>query len=282
MKRLAGVLLSALVLVAPPAPAFDLDALKELADTARNVRYALGDVPERDERRIGRAMVERLLGAAPPVNDLEVQRYVNRVGMWVAQASDRPDLRWTFGVLDIPAVNAFAAPGGYVFVTRGLFLLLEDEAELAAVLGHEIAHVTQRHHLRELSRGARVGLAFDLLRELSDDRLDQEALDAVGSAGARLYDRGLEREDELAADAIGITLAARAGYDPWAMLTTLTTLAAIHPEAPAVVQLTASHPPAVERRARLADVLDVRFAGDPVGARPHDRFATMRDRLAED
>ena len=88
-----------------------------------------------------------------------MQQYVNRVGRWVALQSDRPDLKWTFGVIQTDDINAFAAPGGYVFVTRGLYAKLKDETELAGVLGHEIAHVQQKHHLKVVQKSQLMDLA---------------------------------------------------------------------------------------------------------------------------
>ena len=93
-----------------------------------------------DEKKLGRHSVALLLGAAPLVKNDALQLYVNRVGRWVALQTGRNDIDWRFGVIDTPNVNAFAAPSGYVLVTRGLLARLDNEAELAGVLGHEIAH----------------------------------------------------------------------------------------------------------------------------------------------
>ncbi len=105
----------------------------------------VGSASWEQERAIGQQVAGRLLGQYPLVADAKLQQYVNKVGRWVAQQSDRPDLPWVFGMIDSPAVNAFAMPGGYVFVSKGLYQQLASEAELAGVLGHEIAHVQQKH-----------------------------------------------------------------------------------------------------------------------------------------
>src|SRR6185436_19059988 len=102
-------------------------------------KTALSDVEEKEEIAIGREFAGRMLGAAPLVNDRALQAYVNRVGRWIALQSERPDLPWTFGVIEDASVNAFASPGGYVLVTRGLYQLLENEAQLGSVLAHEIS-----------------------------------------------------------------------------------------------------------------------------------------------
>ena len=103
-----------------------------------------------DEIRIGQQIAGNLLGAVPLVRDDGLQRYVNVVGNWVVAQAGRTELPWRFGVLDTEDINAFSAPGGYVFITLGLYRQLDSEAELAGVLGHEIAHVTQKHHLKVL------------------------------------------------------------------------------------------------------------------------------------
>ena len=107
-----------------------LDPLKVTEILAKGVK-SFREVPEEKEIQIGRDLSASLLGATPLVDDPAVQSYVNRIGRWLALQTERPDLPWTFAVIDTDTVNAFAAPGGYVFVTRGLFLMLRSEAELA-------------------------------------------------------------------------------------------------------------------------------------------------------
>ncbi|NIR61173.1 MAG: M48 family metalloprotease, partial [Gammaproteobacteria bacterium] len=119
---------------------------------------------------------------------------------------------------------AYAAPSGYVFITLGLFLLLESEAELAVVLGHEIAHVTEGDYIEALKTNLALGVAADLLKSEGVEGMDDATLDRLVTAGVRLYGIGLAREDEFNADRVGVVLAARAGYDPWALLITLTLL----------------------------------------------------------
>ena len=99
-----------------------------------------------EELALGPEIAGRILGARPLWNDPAAQRRVNLVGRWVASQTSRPDLPWTFGVIDTPEVNAFAAPGGYILITRGLYELLSTDSELAAALGHEISHCVQRDH----------------------------------------------------------------------------------------------------------------------------------------
>ena len=119
---------------------------------------ALAGFSQEEEVAIGRQAAGNILGAAPLVKDATLQRYVNRVGRWIASQSERPDLPWHFGVIESQDLNAFAAPGGYVFVTRGLYRGLQSESELAGVLAHEIGHVIKKHHLKILQQSRLVDI----------------------------------------------------------------------------------------------------------------------------
>lgn len=229
--RLLPALAAAIVLsVALPATAFDLGALvdkKALDQTARdklNVKSdgdntgdatipLVGNPSDADEEKLGREIAGRLLGAAPLVQDQKLQQYVNRVGRYVAAQSARPDLNWTFGVIESPSVNAFAAPGGYVFVTRGLYALLASEAELAGVLGHEIAHVNARHHVRLMQKQRVVSMGQEfLLKKAGNDTVKK----LVGN-GAEILARSLDKASEFEADRLGVYYATRSGYDSFGL-----------------------------------------------------------------
>ena len=144
-----AVLLAAAL--AGSAAAFDLDKLDldKVTKGVEKLQYAAGKVPRKKEIELGEELSAGLLGAVKLVNDPQVHKYVNELGRWLAEQTSRRKKKWPwrFGVLDTDAVNAFAAPGGHVFVTRGLFVLLENEAELAGVLAHEMGHVIKKHHL---------------------------------------------------------------------------------------------------------------------------------------
>ena len=120
----------------------------------KNVGKAVQEIDEPEEIAIGKDVASRLLGAAPLVADPALQRYVNSVGRWLAAQTERADLPWQFGVLETPHLNAFAVPGGTIFITRGLLAQMRNEAELAGVLGHEIVHVLRKHHLKAIQKGA--------------------------------------------------------------------------------------------------------------------------------
>jgi predicted Zn-dependent protease len=153
----------------------------------------------------------------------ELQRYVNGIGQKLAKSSHRPDLDWHFTVLDSPDINAFALPGGYIYITRGILAYLNSEAELAAVVGHEIGHVTARHSVQQMSKAQAAGIAAVLgsifVPELRTGA-GQQAISAIG--GALLA--GYGREDELEADRLGAEYLARNGYDPQAMVRVVSAL----------------------------------------------------------
>src|SRR3989344_8477505 len=134
MARLIA-LFAALMLSVSSAHAFEIN-IDKFVDAFSKTKD-LKTVDEKGEVEIGDGVAANLLGAAPLVQDDKLQAYVNRLGWWLVQQTERPELAWHFGVLDTDSVNAFAAPGGYVFVTRGLLLRMRNEAELAGGMAHE-------------------------------------------------------------------------------------------------------------------------------------------------
>jgi predicted Zn-dependent protease len=149
-------------------------------------------------------------------NNPNANRYVNLVGKVLSMQTGRNELIFTFGILDTNSVNAFATPGGYIFITRGALRQMRNEAELAAVLGHEIAHVLQRHMVKELNLHAKTGSSLSGLVELiggatASVRSSLEA--SLDKAVTILYKRGYQWTDELEADRIGLMIAAAAEYD---------------------------------------------------------------------
>jgi len=187
-------------------------------------------------------MTETLLGARPLYDDPELQHYVNEVGLWVAQQSERPNLPWHFGVNDSDHINAFAAPGGYIIITKGMMKQLRNEAELAGVLGHEVAHVTQKHHLKALRKSALVNLLSAGVAAASAESRHAEMVRQLAGPTKELYARGLDKADEFEADRMGVVLAARAGYDPYGLPAVLTTLASAAPDDNFLTLLTKTHP----------------------------------------
>jgi len=252
MKRAMPWILAAVLLSLPLAGSgFQLN-LNKIGDILHKTRQASSTVSEAQEVQIGTGIAANLLGAAPLVRDPALQRYVNDVGRWLTLHSSRPDLPWHFGVLDTNDINAFAAPGGYVFITRGLLLRLHSEAELAGVLAHEIAHVLKKHHLRAIEKNARMGILADVLHMAAQDKRHGESLQKAIGAGTELYARGLDKDDEYQADRMGVVIAARAGYDPFALPAVLQTLEKINPRDSAFALMFKTHPTA-ENRLRALD-----------------------------
>lgn len=273
---LALALALAVGLAAGPARAFDLDLNKTLGQI-KNLKTAVVGPDAQEEHEIGRVAAATLLGAARPLPNADAEAYVGRVGLWVALQSERPDLPWRFAVLDTDSINAFAAPGGYVFVTRGLLLKLHSEAELAGVLGHEIAHVVLKHHLTALRREAGTQLLSDFTSDAVAQRagranIPPQVLQQVSAQAKTLYTRGLDKSDEYAADRLGVLLAGRAGYDPWGLPAVLETLDSMDANDGALALLYKTHPRPADRLVQL-DKMSGQL--DAFGAQPAvaERFA---------
>ncbi|MBU1692112.1 MAG: M48 family metalloprotease [Gammaproteobacteria bacterium] len=219
----------------------------------------LGGYSEEEETAIGRQIAGSLLGAAPLVKDPQLQKYINNVGRWVASQSERPDLAWHFGVIESKDINAFAAPGGYIFVTRGLYQLLDNEAELAGVLAHEIGHVIRKHHLKILQQSKLVDLGGKLLAKQVGG--DEKIHNLIGS-GAEIVSRSLDKNAEFEADRIAVVLAARAGYDAFGLPEVLQEIGhSATGNSGSVALLFKTHPHPDERLSKLGDAVGSRFDG---------------------
>jgi predicted Zn-dependent protease len=271
MRLAPSLVLAFVALAAPAAQAqFNLD-LNRIVNTVKNAGKAMQDIGEPEEIAIGRDMAARLLGAAPLVPDPKLQQYVNHVGRWLAAQTERPDLPWQFGVLDAPQLNAFAVPGGTIFVTKGLVAQMSSEAELAGVLAHEIVHVLKKHHLKAIQKNAQTALASDALSAaLKDSR--SPAREKLVSFGNEMYTRGLDKSDELEADRLGVVIAARAGYDAYGLPSVLQTLQAMNAEDSGLALMFKTHPAPAERLDALGEKMQPtldRYAKQPQLA---DRF----------
>lgn len=175
-------------------------------------------INEADEAALGQRYDKEIVEHFGLIEDEALQTYVNDIGQRIAATSNRPALGWTFRVLDDPEVNAFALPGGYVYVTRGLLVHLEREDALAAVLAHEVGHVAARHSVNQVSRAAVAGSGVGLISIISP-RAGKRA-----SARLELGFLAHSREDEMEADDLGVRYARAAGFDGRAMLEVLAML----------------------------------------------------------
>ncbi|MDZ4737241.1 MAG: M48 family metalloprotease [Rhodospirillaceae bacterium] len=180
-----------------------------------------GCMSEGQERSIGQEYHPQILqefGGA--YEDPAMQAYVNEIGQRLAQQSERPNLRYTFTVLDSPVVNAFAVPGGYIYITRGLMALAENEAEVAGVIAHEIGHITARHSNARYCQSMVAQLGAIGLGVLTGSGAVAEA----ASMGAAVYLQSYSREQEFESDLLGVRYLSRGGYDPQAMSTFLASM----------------------------------------------------------
>lgn len=253
-RVIVGLLLGVLLLSTAGADSLREKLSKKIPESQR-LLFAL---TEEDEIKVGQQVSANMLGVAPLVKDDALQRYVNTVGRWVALGSERPDLPWRFGVIDSADVNAFAAPGGYILITRGLYASLSDEAELAGVLGHEIAHVVERHHIDLL----RKQLLLEEGKQAIEKRLtgDKEELvrRLVGS-GAQLFARRLDQDAEFEADRRGVVLATRAGYGPYGLPAVLQKIGSVAKTDDRVQLLFKTHPAPEARLSKLDAAMGPEF-----------------------
>jgi predicted Zn-dependent protease len=166
---------------------------------------------EHDESQLGRQTDQSVIDQYGLYDDAGLQRYLQTIGQTMGRNSHRPSLDWQFKVMDSPVLNAFAAPGGYIYVTRGLLASINNEAELAGVLGHEIGHVTARHSAQQYSNKMLADLGLGLGQSLLGGYGD--LLAPILETGAGLLFLKFSRDDERESDALGVEYATRAGYD---------------------------------------------------------------------
>ena len=170
-----------------------------------------------EEIKLGKEEHAKILGRFGIYRDQELQAYINKVGQRVAAESDREEIDYRFTILNDDMINAFALPGGFIYITRGMLMHMNSESELAAVLGHEIAHVTEKHALRRNARGKGISVLNTVLAAVSG----QPALYELGNMFGGVLLSGYSREFELEADEVGAQYMAKAGYSPTAMLKTI-------------------------------------------------------------
>lgn len=199
-------------------------ALLVLAACATNPatgKHQIALISEEQEIAMGREADQQITQQLGLYNDQELQAYVNRVGQKLAAASERPNLPWTFRVVDDPVVNAFALPGGHIYVTRGLLTHLTSEAELASVIGHEIGHVTGRHSVEQMSKAqlAQIGLIAGMIVKPELARYGD-----LATQGLQLLFLKYSRDDEREADGLGLRYMDQQKYDPREMPAVFTTL----------------------------------------------------------
>jgi len=252
----------ALAASSPQLPRDPWSALKKGKEVVDNLR-----ISDADEERIGAAVSEKVRARYGVVQDPAVHRYVSLVGTLLGQASTRPTLQWKFIVLDTDGVNAFAAPGGYVHITRGALALLASESELASVLAHELIHVTEKHTIRAIQKGKAIQMGAN-----ETMAGDSPLFGRVVDAATEVVMAGFGRDDELEADQKGLRLVNAVGYAPAGLPDFLTRLADRNKGSSTSQGLFASHPAIQERIDKLRKqigsehlgakvVLDTRYRG---------------------
>lgn len=216
----------------------------ELAGKAADLR-----ITEEQEIALGRDVSDKIRARYGVVQSAEVHKYVTLVGAVLVQASTRPDLPWTFIVLDTDAVNAFAAPGGFIHITKGALAQLQSEAELAGVLAHELTHVTEKHTLAAIKKAKTTDLAVSATGK--GGGFTEEFINKVKDAVIN----GFGQKEELEADAKGIVLANKAGYAPSGLPDFLKALTERNKNSTEQKGLFASHPAMDERLKKLRDTI---------------------------
>jgi Zn-dependent protease with chaperone function len=207
-----------------------------------------------EELALGPQIAGRVLGAAPLWSDAAAQQRVNVVGRWVASQTSRPDLPWSFGVIDAPEINAFAAPGGYILVTRGLYELLGSDSEVAAVLGHEISHCVQRDHYNVIRKQELTAMGKDAVSsqvQTGTSVAEAYARQYVEQHGAAIMMTALDREAEYRADKASEIYLARSGMNPMALYAVLQRMTALGEQSASLAQLYKTHPPLHARLDRI-------------------------------
>ncbi|GAA5786218.1 peptidase M48 [Chitiniphilus shinanonensis] len=286
----ASKLLCALALAAAlPAQALDLGKIVDKLNENPDLVNAVGGVIQntvdanrtigpQEEATIGDGLAANLLGAAPLVKDAELQRYVNQVGQWLASRSDSPGLNWRFGVIDSPNVNSFATPGGVILITRGLYRELRNESELAGVLAHEINHVLLHHQIRAIQSGKgreALGSALQGFTSYKQGNARQLGANAI-SGMSEVFVRGLDKDDEYEADVRGMVLAARAGYNPYSLVSVLQTLGEINPSDSTVQLMFSTHPTPAERLNKIDQVVGDKLERYADGVEETRRFYRLK------
>ena len=216
---------------------------------------------EQEEIQIGRQSDGEIRGQMGLYDDAELPAYVRGVGQKLLGTSHRPALPWSFAVVDQPAVNAFAVPGGFIYLTRGILPFLRDEAELAAVLGHEIGHVDARHSAEAYSKQLSAGFGLAIAGVLAPST---QRLQGLAGAGLGVLFLKFGRDAELESDRLGVGYAASAGWDPQGvpgLLSTLARLDAAGGSSRGVPNWALTHPPAADRVERIQEVVSATPAG---------------------
>ena len=231
-------LLAVLALLASDAAVAQLDfgrLINKTLETGKKLAEANRDFTTDEEIDLGNGITAGFLGATKLHPNQGLQRYVSRVGKWVALHSERADLPWNFGVIDEESINAFAMPGGSVLVSYGLVRRLQSESELAGVLAHEVAHVVRKHQLAAIQSSLNSEVLAGFGKEAAGRAIGRRGdVMGLGSKAANagvdalkngIFLKPLDRSMEYDADRMAVVIAARSGYDPYGLVAVMQMLA---------------------------------------------------------
>jgi len=214
------------------------------ATTGPGGKKSLILIPTSTEIEIGREVSSEVESSEKLHTDQRVQNYVNNVGQKIAEVCDRKDIKYTFKVIDSEQVNAFACPGGFIYIYAGLIKIMDNEAQLAAVLAHEVGHVVARHSVKRLQTVYGYSILMDVLL---GDKMSEVALQMINAATFLIL-QGYGRDNEFEADNYGILYAYRASHNPKAMVQIFNKFIEVEGSPPSVFeQLLLSHPPTQDR-----------------------------------
>ena len=238
---------------------------------------AIGDDQERAIGQDAAAQVER---EVPLVTDAAISGYLTSLGTALATKSDDRDRQWQFRVVDAEQINAFALPGGFVYVNRGLIEQASTASELAGVMGHEIAHVLLRHSAERLEKAQKTNVGVSLVCGLTNICSSEAARVAINVGGAALFAK-FSRRDELEADSAAVGIVERAGYDPRGIPSMFARLLRAREQRPdAVAVWFASHPLEETRIRTVQQVIDATASADPSTLKRDDpAFHEFQDRV---
>lgn len=249
-----SILFTLLLLILVPGIS-TVEAARERISLAPEADYYSSEDIEK-EVIFGREMAAVILGEKAIRYDEKLTRYISLVGHSLLRFSSRSELNFYFAVVESDQVNAYAAPGGYIFITTGALSLMENEAELAGVLAHEIAHITDRHIVSALKIRADDKSATAFISKLATNNVESAKVvfdQAVGQAIDILFSKGLKISDEIEADLQGILLTTMAGYDPTQYVRYLARIQPVIENGQG--ELSRTHPPFEDRIMRLKSII---------------------------
>lgn len=258
--------------------------LKVTATIAAAALLAGCGVSTQQEVQMGQEGAQQVEAQLPMVQDANIQNYVNALGQRIASRTSRADLQWRFRVVNSDVVNAFALPGGYVYINRGVLARASSMSEVAGVLGHEIEHVVRRHSVKQMEQAQGANVGVGILCALTGVCQSGVAQAAINIGGTAVFAK-FSRTDEIQADEGGFNNLIRAGINPRGMLTLFQKLLAEEQQSRGggnVGAWFADHPGTQDRIADIQRMLNGTSASTLNGLQTNDSgFATMKSRLAQ-